>query len=580
MTKDIKVPKLINYVGSTSIGPIKVTKEEAKEVLDRNYKLVELMKKIGVVDEKVLQEKLKKAYYEGEPIITDEQYDELFGDKDYVGYTVEQNGPWEVLEHKIAMGSLNKIKTWKDAQKFVDAHKKVVWEPKLDGLSIELVYEFGKLTHAILRGGGDKGEDILKNAINFQYVPQEIPITVSYVSIRGEVVISQSSFNQLRQTSGADYSNRRNCVPGICRRYDGKYSDFLSFWAYDIYEETDWEIKFYSSELEKLTTLYNYGFKVPFAYNVMSEEQYNDYGKMRDTAEEFQMDGLVIKSLDMSEQIALKFDPNGEETVVTEYTWEVGSTGKLVPIVHFETVNVGGTNLTKASVGSYRAYIELNAPIGSKVKVRKMNDVIPKVTEVIQKSSNTLNIPAICPICKSHLERQGADLYCVNKKCPVKLEGKCTAVYWAASIKGVTDKWVKELIKLGKIQKPSDVLRVTPEDIASIDGYSLNKGNQIMSHLTQAFSESFKSNNVTLILQSLSIPTIGGKALDKLIGYVGNFATLEDMTIDAYLEKAKTDLLQILGNSKGTKVFEYFKENKEEIKDLIETIRNISIEEG
>ena len=202
---------------------------------EQNKKLIELMKHVGVVDEKVLQEKLKKAYYEGEPIISDTEYDELFGNKDYVGYTPEQSGPWEVLEHKIEMGSLDKLKTWEQAQNWLKDKGAVIWEPKLDGLSIELVYELGKLTHAILRGGGDKGEDILKNARKFQYVPQTIDTTVQYVSVRGEVVINQSSFNQLRQTSEADYSNRRNCVPGICRRYDGRYSDFLSFWAYDIY---------------------------------------------------------------------------------------------------------------------------------------------------------------------------------------------------------------------------------------------------------------------------------------------------------------------------------------------------------
>ena len=238
---------------------------------EQNKKLIELMKHIGVVDEKLLQERLKKAYYEGEPLITDAEYDELFGDKDYVGYTVDQSGPWQVLPHKIPMGSLPKLKTWEDAQNWLKDKGQVIWQPKLDGLSIELVYELGKLTHAILRGGGTEGEDVLKNAKNFQYVPDEIPTTnKSYVSVRGEVVISNESFGALLINSQESYSNRRNCVPGICRRYDGKYSEYLSFWAYDIIAEGTT----YQEETSKLVALNHLGFKIPFSKIDMTEIEY------------------------------------------------------------------------------------------------------------------------------------------------------------------------------------------------------------------------------------------------------------------------------------------------------------------
>lgn len=552
--------------------------------MNRTQRIQQLLQQTNTKSEKELQEYLKVQYYTNIPIISDTEYDELFSDKDYIGYNItqliDQNGPWKVLEHKIAMGSLDKLKTWDQAENWLKGKNKVLWEPKLDGLSIELVYEFGKLTHAILRGGGDKGEDILKNAKNFQYVLQTIDTTIQYVSVRGEVVISQSSFNQLRQTSEADYSNRRNCVPGICRRYDGRYSDFLSFWAYDIYEETELEVRSFLTELEKLSTLHNYGFKVPSAYNAMSENMYKDFASIRDTAEEFQMDGLVIKTMDMQHQIALKFEPNGETTKILDYTWDVGSTGKLVPVVHFEKVNVGGTNLTKASVGSYRAYIELCAAPGSIVKVRKMNDVIPKVTEVITQATDTVTYPDRCPICGESVEIIGADLYCVNKKCPVKLEGKCTAVYWAASLKGVTDKWVKELVRLNKIQKPSDVLTVKAEDIASIDGYSLNKANKIIEHLYSEYAYAYNSDNILFVLKSLSIPNIGGKALDKLAEFINTIDRfnyyLSELSDDCPV--LKLDLISSLGNSKGTKAYEYFKENREDIISLINTIRIISLE--
>lgn len=544
---------------------------------EQNKRIIELLEKTGTVDKATLQEKLKRLYYEeGSSPITDAEYDELFGDKDYVGYTVDQNGPWQVLPHKIPMGSLPKLKTWEDAQNWLKDKGQGIWEPKLDGLSIELVYEYGKLTHAILRGGGTEGEDILKNAKNFQYVPQTIDTTIQYVSVRGEVVISQSSFNQLRQTSEAGYSNRRNCVPGICRRYDGRYSDFLSFWAYDIYEETTWEVKQYSSELDKLVSLYDYGFKVPFAKPVLSEEDYKQYAFIRDTAEDFQMDGLVIKTVDLRYQIALKFEPNGEQTVVTNYTWEVGTTGKLVPIIWFEPMNVGGTTLKKASGASLRNIKQLNAPVGSIVEVRKMNDVIPKVTKCIKSSNQSLDIPTHCPICGSLLEEQGADLYCVNPNCLVKQENKCTSVYWAVAIKGIKDGWIKQLMVNGIIKEPKDVLKVTPEQLSST-GMSLQRAQKVIGELRTKWKNIIVKNEVLPVLWMLPIPSIAGKAQEKLAGY---FETIEGLYsyLVALIDNeptSKSDLTDLLGNSKGNAAYAYFVENRDITLNLINELRNL-----
>lgn len=551
---------------------------------EQNKKVLELMKHIGVVDEKVLQERLKKAYYEGEPIITDSEYDELFGDKDYVGYTPEQNGPWEVLPHRIPMGSLEKLKTWEQAQKWLKDKGQVIWQPKLDGLSIELVYEFGELTHAILRGGGTEGEDILKNAKNFQYVPKTLDTIRTYISVRGEVVISNESFGKLLIDSQESYSNRRNCVPGICRRYDGKYSEYLSFWAYDIIEsslESNKDYVEYTSETGKLTSLFHLGFKIPFSKIEMTEIEYQGYGDIRDTAEEFQMDGLVIKTNDMQHQIALKFEPNGERTKVTEYTWEVGSTGKLVPVIWFEPIIIGGTTLKKASGASLKNVEELNAPVGSVVEVRKMNDVIPKVTKVVVRPADVntglikpLDIPTVCPVCGEPLIRQGADLYCLNKICPVKQEQKCIAVYWANPIKGITDSWVKQLMAKGVIKTPVDVLNVKLEDISSLDGYSANKAHKIVEQL-RSTCNMIVDNDLYKMLYMCPIPTVSGKAYDKM---VERLVTINDFEL-YLLDDIQIDWKDILGRAKGTKANEFFEENKEMLIELTETIRELANEQ-
>lgn len=545
--------------------------------MNRQEKINLLLQKTNLKTEQELQEYLKRQYYTAQPIITDAEYDELFGDKDYVGYNTDsQTSPWNILEHKIPMGSLEKLKTWEQAIKWVK-NRKVIWEPKLDGLSMEVVYEKGLLKHAILRGGGDKGEDIYKNAKNFIGIPSSIQTTSNYVSVRGEVVISQTNFNKLKQLSNEAYSNRRNCVPGICRRYDGQYSNLLSFYAYDIIEECNLDInELYKTETDKLIKLYQYKFKVPFAYNEMTEENYQKYGNIRNSAEEFQMDGLVIKCQDMSEQIALKFEPNGEQTKVTEYTWEIGSTGKLVPVIHFESVNVGGTNLTKASVGSYKLYKELNAPKGSIVEVRKMNDVIPKVTKVIERSNEILEIPFTCPSCNDTLVEKGADLYCVNTKCPVKIEQSCIAVYNAMIIKGITDKWIKELIKMNIITKPADVVKITAEDISKVEGYSLNTGNKIVEHFINEINKMYANGDKYLaqFLRMIPIPSLGTKAYEKFANIFENVRDFETYIKDIE-NKDINQLKAAIGNAAGTKAFEYLTEHKQEIVELIAATKEL-----
>lgn len=552
---------------------------------EQNKKLIQLLERTGTVDKAVLQEKLKKAYYEGQPIITDAEYDELFGDNDYVGYTPDQSGPWQVLEHKIAMGSLEKLKTWEQAVNWLKDKGPVLWQPKLDGLSIEIVYEYGIPTHSILRGGGDKGEDVLKNAINFKNVPSQIASQfLPYVSVRGEVVIRQSDFDSIKSmVGGTDYKNRRNCIPGICRRYDGQYSDKLSFYAYDIIEDGDLGRKEYKTELDKLRALHDYGFTLPFTLQDMNEAQYNQYGDIRDTAENFQMDGLVIKTMDMKHQIALKFEPKGEQTTVTGYAWEIGSTGKYVPKILFNTVNVGGSNLSQAAVGSYQGYLDLNATIGSTVEVRKMGDVIPKVTRVLSRPDGiTLETPTHCPHCGSELQRVGADLFCLNKECIIKQIDKCCFPYHAVKLKGVRETWIKELMKQGKVKKCYDVPTVKPEDIAQIDGYSMNTAIKIMDHLKSEYTKMMHNGDIKWFLCMLPIPDIGGKALDKLAGvFTPNsgeepFSQLEIFLGKPFDNENLAVLQKHLGNSKGTKAYDYLKENKEDILQLLNVLKQIA----
>lgn len=248
----------------------------------------------------------------------------------------------------------------------------------------------------------------------------------------------------------------------------------------------------------------------------------------------------------------------------------------MVPVIQFEPIVVGGTKLTKASGASLKNIRQLNAPVGSIVEVRKMNDVIPKVTKCIKPSNQPLDIPTHCPVCGSLLKEQGADLYCTNSNCLVKLENKCTSVYWAVAIKGIKDGWIKQLMVDGTIKEPRDVLRVTPEQL-SLTGMSLQRAQKVIEELNQKWKDIISKNEVLPVLWMLPIPTIAGKAQEKLAGY---FETIESLYsyLVALIDNdptSKSDLIDILGNSKGNAAYAYFIENRDITLNLINGLRNL-----
>jgi DNA ligase (NAD+) len=282
------------------------------------------------------------------------------------------------------------------------------------------------------------------------------------------------------------------------------------------------------------------------------------------------MDGLVIKVIDTNEQIALKFEPKGEITTVTKFGWEIGTTGKLVPKIFFNVVNVGGSNLSQAAIGSYQGYLDLDAPIGSKVLVKKMGDVIPKVTKVVERSNENLDLPTTCPRCNSVLIHKGADLYCENALCPVKIKLKCSAVFNSLGIKGVTPEWINKLVDMKKIEYNYQVVQCTWEDIMSTGGYSENRAKWVIEEMKNKFQEILSGSKVVNLLWMLPIPTVSNTAYEKM---AKEFPLIEELYRYICAGNIEKDYwIGILGKSKGTKVTEYLIENLEQIKLLIENL--------
>jgi DNA ligase (NAD+) len=387
-------------------------------------------------------EKASAAYYQGQPIMTDAEYDaavdELRATNPEHPFLKRVGAPvpgTNKARHEIAMGSLDNAK---NVEEFL------AWLPKdwgifihlshkMDGLSVELLYQEGRLVQAITRGDGHEGEDITKNIIR----SGNIPLTVDprMKSVRGEIVIHKSDWEMYFRGE----ANPRNSAAGTARRQDGTNAQYLQFYAFDAIGEylPDTE----NALIEKLEKYFN----VPkwYASKVHSElvKWYKKELDGRDVLE-YEIDGIVAKRNDKLSaedmgfvnnrpkgQIAIKFPPRGGETVLRDVVWQVGSTGAVVPVAVVDPVGVGGTIIRRASLCNIDEIRRLDIAIGDIVEIIRAGDVIPKITKRIYKSvvRELIKIPDKCPECGETIERNrinNVHIYCNNETCTGKTTGR------------------------------------------------------------------------------------------------------------------------------------------------------------
>lgn len=505
-------------------------------------------KKFNVETDQELQQKLKRAYYEGTALVSDETYDRLFP-VDPLGYQVLAT-IWPKFTHKVDSIGMPKYKKLEDAENYISLnnYSLQVIEHKLDGINMKLYYEHGQLTHAVTRGSGIEGEDILPNAINFKQVPQTIPSKSSMVVVEGEIVMNKVDFD----TINSEYSNRRNAVAGIARRLDGNYSNLLAFYAYTLYEPVNGKLERYAT-LDSRQKLQQYGFKIP--ENLLSSgkslaEIYKDAGDVRDTNREYIIDGLVLKARE--NQFALKFPANTGETTVVGYRWELGNTYRLIPVVLYETINIGGANYSKASLASAQNFVKTNAPVGSTIEIARANEVIPYLKSVVARSDEPLDVPINCPVCGAPLEWKGAHLVCNNENCKSRIFSKCQRLIAILDIRGFKMTTICKLIDLGIITTPSQILTLTPDQIEKS-----GKSSKVALKMAQAIHNRLKELDDAAIVFALELPGISLasiRELDKAAAAKGKtlFQVVELQEQDDY-----TTIQQVLKNVKADALIKY-----------------------
>ncbi|GAB3453396.1 NAD-dependent DNA ligase LigA [Actinophytocola sediminis] len=451
---------------------------------------------------------LRDAYYQGSPLVADAEYDaiedelrglieanpELAPDPnplDQVGAPAVLHAP---IRHSRPMLSLEKATQPEQVVAFFDRFpgQSAVVMPKLDGLSLALVYQDGRLTRAITRGDGTTGDDVtlLARAL-IDGIPQRVDAP-GRIEIRGEAVMLRSTFTAFN-TAHPDRPliNPRGAAAGTLRAKDPATvaERRLRFFAFDLDTSDPGGVE--TDLADGLRTL---GFTVAdmrhCADAAAAQTVITEIERLRDQLD-YDLDGAVLRLANRAAfaaagtrsssprgALAFKFAAEEKTTVLTDVVWDVGKTGKIAPVAHLESVFVGGGNVTRATLANQEVIRARGIRIGDTVLVRRAGDVIPFVAGVLDAAKRTgaereIVPPSACPSCGHGLTEQGnsRELFCTNVACPAQTVRRL--VHWAsraaADIEAVGPVWIERLAEAGILEHPSDFYRLTKEQLLEFD---------------------------------------------------------------------------------------------------------------
>ena len=565
---------------------------------------------------KQLNETLKeaaKAYYqESREIMSNYEYDKLYDELlkmeeelgIVLGDSVTQKVGYEIIselpkkKHPSKMLSLDKTK---DRNSLVDwLNGKIgCLSFKLDGLTIVLHYKNGELIEAVTRGNGEIGEIITPNARFFKGVPKKIPFKGSLI-VRGEALMTYENFEKVNaQIGDADskYKNPRNLASGTIRQLDTKVTaergiDFRAFTlveAENFFEENlifEGEMEngshmgSYSEQLDWLESL---GFQVVEHVKVTPEtilDKISEWEKKLST-NLFPSDGLVLFYDDVyygrllgttskfpRNGIAFKWADETAITVVKNIEWSASRTGLLNPVAIFDSVELEGTTVSRASVHNVSVIKDLKLNVGDKVEVYKANMIIPQIARNLTQSLDDVKkvTPNHCPICAGKVnivkQKDSEVLMCTNPDCLAKHVGKFEHFVSrdAMNIVGLSTSIIMKLINLGILEKFEDFyyLNEFEKAIVNLDGY----GKKSYDNLIEAINKS-KTIELPRFVYALGIPNVGLSTAKIIVKHFGN-------NLEALAKASKEELAEIdgVGDVLAQNISDYFSENYQEIFDL------------
>lgn len=518
-----------------------------------------------------------KAYYVLDaPKISDKEYDELY---DELLRLEEQSGiilpdsptqrvggdPLPCFEphtHIHRLWSLDKVRTREDlidwgrrVERIAESQQlpkvKYALEYKFDGLTINLTYEGGRLITGATRGNGIVGEDITPQIKTIRTVPLTIPFK-GKMEVQGECYMKLSVLDEINKTTDEKLKNARNAAAGALRNLDPRITAKRRLDCY-CYNVGYIEGKKMETQDEMLGFLRENGFTVS-DYLVFCDDIETVCDEI-DKAEEsrphldFLIDGMVVKVRDFATREALgatekfprwamafKFAAEETTTTVRDITWEVGRTGKLTPRASFDPVELAGATIRHATLNNFDDIQRKRVGIGSRVFIRRSNDVIPEILSAVEGDvpERQVEKPTVCPACGAHVEHRGVHLYCTNSlSCAPQIAGRLAhyASRDAMDIDTFSEKTAALFVEELKLKSIPDLYDLGPQDYMGLQGFGERRINNLMAAIERS-----KDCTLGAFIFAIGIPNVGAKTAKDLARRFGTIEALRSATVEQLTE--------------------------------------------
>ncbi len=518
-----------------------------------------------------------KAYYVLDaPKISDKEYDELY---DELLRLEEQSGiilpdsptqrvggdPLPCFEphtHIHRLWSLDKVRTREDlidwgrrVERIAESQQlprvKYALEYKFDGLTINLTYEGGRLMTGATRGNGIVGEDITPQIKTIRTVPLTIPFK-GKMEVQGECYMKLSVLDEINKTTDEKLKNARNAAAGALRNLDPRITAKRRLDCY-CYNVGYIEGKKLETQDEMLGFLRENGFTVS-DYLVFCDDIETVCDEI-DKAEEsrphldFLIDGMVVKVRDFATREALgatekfprwamafKFAAEETTTTVRDITWEVGRTGKLTPRASFDPVELAGATIRHATLNNFDDIQRKRVGIGSRVFIRRSNDVIPEILSAVEGDvpERQVEKPTVCPACGAHVEHRGVHLYCTNSlSCAPQIAGRLAhyASRDAMDIDTFSEKTAALFVEELKLKSIPDLYDLGPQDYMGLQGFGERRINNLMAAIERS-----KDCTLGAFIFAIGIPNVGAKTAKDLARRFGTIEALRSATVEQLTE--------------------------------------------
>lgn len=550
---------------------------------------------------KIINKASEEYYTNDNPTITDQEYDDYYHELEKLEQQypelIREDSPtkrvggkiideFKKVSHEIPMMSLGDIFSEDEIFEFDQRIKKTIPNPtyvcelKIDGLSVSLLYENGKLIRGATRGNGIIGEDITHNVETIKSIPLVIN-DKRKIEVRGEIYMPKKSFNKLnqeRKEKGESlFANPRNAAAGSVRQLDSKIAAKrnLSTFIYHLPSSDDFNIKYHHESLSFMKEL---GFvvnpNIKIADNVNEVINYvKEWTEKRESLP-YEIDGIVIKVDKIEDQkklgytsrtpkwaIAYKFPAVEVLTKIKNIEFCVGRTGKITPRADLDPVHLAGSIIKSVTLHNEDYIKEKDIMINDTIVLHKAGDVIPEVVKVLKERRTGIEIPfkmiKNCPICNSKLEKKEteANYFCPNPNCDARnIEG---LIHFSSretmNIEGFGESIVEDFYNEGYLKTICDyyTLYNHKEDLEELEGFGEKSINNLLQNI-----EKSKENSLEKLLFALGIRYIGKKTA-KILAI--NYRNIDKLMSAEYEDLVK---IQDIGEVIADSVYKFFKEEK------------------